>query len=127
MVVEKKNQQQGTKKVEVRIFVDPPVLEQVDRWVKAGMGGNRSEVIRDILRRWVLDGSLGYIPSEDRKHYGLCLNDFKVVPEHGGRMCFIGWRRASEEGKQHGGCKDCPEFVPYLAIVKAFKPEWVKK
>jgi len=122
MVAEKKRQR-GTKKVEVRVFVDPPVLELVDRWVEAGMG-NRSEVIRDILRRWVLgDGSLGYIPSEDRKHYGLCLNDFKVVPEHGGRMCFIGWRRASEEGKQHRGCKDCSEFVPYLSIVKVFKSE----
>jgi hypothetical protein len=110
------------RKSEVRVFVPKPVLELVDRWVEAGMGSSRSEVIRDILKSWAFgDSTFGYIPHEDRKRYGLCLNNFRVVPEHGGRTCFIGWRRG---GKEHGSCKDCPEFVPYLAIVKAFRPKW---
>jgi hypothetical protein len=113
------------KKAECRVFVDPPVLELVDRWVEAGMGSSRSEVIRDILRSWAFgDSALSYIPQEDRKRYGLCLNNFRVVPEHGGRTCFIGWRRGE---KEHRSCKDCPEFVPYSAIVKTFRPKWVKE
>jgi hypothetical protein len=108
------------KKVECRAFIDQPVIEMVDRLVEAGMGGSRSEVIRDILRSWAFgDSVLSYIPREDRKRYGLCLNNFRVVPEYGGRTCFIGWRR----DKEHRSCKDCPEFVPYLSIVKAFRTE----
>jgi hypothetical protein len=114
-----------TKKLECRVFLPRPVVELVDRWVEAGMGSNRSEVIRDILRDWALgrNGASSFIPLKEREHYGLCLNNFRVVSERGGEACFIGWRRASEEGKQHGGCKDCPEFVPYLSIVKVFRPE----
>ena len=112
------------RKSEVRVFVPKPVLDLVDKWVEAGMGSSRSEVIRDILKNWAFGDSFsGYIPHEDRKHYGLCLSNFRVVPEHGGRTCFIGWRRAGKERKEHRCCKDCPEFVPYLSIVKVFRPK----
>ena len=41
------------RKAEVRLFLDRPILDLIDRKMKeGGLGDSRSEVIRTILRDW---------------------------------------------------------------------------
>ena len=41
------------KKIDLRVFLDPFIVERIDECVRHGdLGAHRSEVIRNLLRDW---------------------------------------------------------------------------
>lgn len=48
----------------IQIRINEPLLKELDLFVKSGFYANRADVIRDAVRRFVIDSQIGTIKSD---------------------------------------------------------------